>query len=179
MSYQALFGAFPIAAEGNCLDPKPNALVGELRGSSRNGAFFRALRDLLNALPSHEALGFFADESSASGQRGSDGTRWTILDEKSILPVVAALDSLRRACHESAMVVANGDFFEDQSVTAEQIRSYLAAAKECADVNVETPRGEEGDSPEFLFAALVSLRGLLRRAHANAERIAIFTWSPR
>jgi hypothetical protein len=78
MSHQELFGAFPIAAEGNCLDPKPNALMGELRGSSRNGAFFRALRDLLNMLPSHEALDFFADESglSSEDQMGRCGRYW-------------------------------------------------------------------------------------------------------
>ena len=179
MSYQALFGAFPIASEGSCLDPKPNSLVGDLRGSSRNGAFFRGLRDLLNALPSHEALRFFADEASYPDRQRSDETQWTILDEKSILQVIAALDSLLRACHENATVVANAEFFKDQGLTAEQIPSYLAVAKECSDVAVETPSGEDGDSPEFLFAALVSLRALLRRAQAHSERIAIFTWSPR
>lgn len=153
MSYQENFGAFPIGAEGNCLDPKPNAMVGELRGSSRNGAFFLALRDLLNVFPSHEALGFFADESSNPEQRKSDGALWTILDERSILPVVAALDGLLRACHESSILVANGDFFE--GLKPDQVRSYLATAKECTDVNVETPC-DDGDSPEFLFAALVS-----------------------
>jgi hypothetical protein len=178
MSYQALFGAFPIVSEGSSLDPKPNALVGELRGSSRNGAFFRGLRDLLNALPSHEALRFFADELTSPEQRRADGTVWTILDGKSALQIIATLDSLLRTSHEQSAVVADAEYFKDQGQTAEKIRSHLATAKECSDVNVETACGEDGDRPEFLFAALVGLRGLLRRAQAQSERIAIFTWSP-
>lgn len=179
MSYLALFGAFPIAPQGSCLDPMPNDAVGVLRGGSRNGVFFDALGGLLNTLPSHEALRFFADAPCSLQERRPDGTQWTILDEQATARIKAALDTLLHACHENALVVANTEFFTFHDMTPEQLCTCLTVATECSDVNLETPYGADGDSPEFLFAALVSLRGLLRRAAMHNQRIAVFTWSPR
>jgi hypothetical protein len=179
MSYTSLFGAFPIASEGGSLAPEPNDLVGELRGSSRNAVFFSVVRDLLNALPAHESLRFLAHEHGSLQQRSTDAqTLWTILDEKSLPVVIADLDSLLDACHDSAAVVANVVCFGTDYLTAEQIRNALTSAKECSQLNAEAPYGEDGESADFVFAALVSLRGLLRRAFVRSERIAVFTWLP-
>jgi hypothetical protein len=179
MSYTSLLGAFPIAAEGSSLDPKPNKLVGELRGVSRNGVFFRVVRELLSALPGHASLRFLAHERHALQQESTDAqTMWTILDEKSLPRVIADLDRLLAACNESAAVVAKAVCFGTDYLTAEQIRIVVAAAQECSDLNAEAPHSEEGESAEFMFAALVSLRALLRRACVHSERIAVFTWLP-
>ena len=178
MSYWSLFGAFPIASEGDSLAPKSNELVGELRGSSRGGAFCRVVRELLSALPEHESLRFLAHENSSFQQRSTDAqTRWTILDEGSLPLVIADLDGLLIACHERAAAVADAVCFGTDYLTAEQVRIVLASAKECSQLNDEAPLGEEGESADFVFAALVSLRGLLRRALAHSERVAVFTWS--
>jgi hypothetical protein len=176
MSHQALFGAFPISPEGSGLDPKPDDAVGELRGSSRNGAFSRGLGELLDTLQGHEQLRFLAADGTAVAAPTSDGTRWTVLDGDTVLPVIMALDDLLRACHERAADVAAADFFRDGGLTAAEIRRHLAEARECSNVNVEMP-SDDGDDVEFLFAALVSLRAFLRRAQRRARRVAIFTWS--
>ena len=179
MSYTSLFGAFPIASEGGSFAPKPNELVGELCGSSRNGVFCRVVRELLSALPVYESLRFLAHEHSPFQQRSTDAqTLWTILDERSLPLVIADLDGLLVACHESAAAVANAVCFGTDYLTAEQVRIAVASAKERSQLNDEAPLSEEGESAEFVFAALVSLRGLLRRALAHSERIAVFTWLP-
>lgn len=179
MSYTSLFGAFPIASEGGSLAPKPNELVGELRGSSRNGVFCRIVRELLSALPAYESLRFLAHEHSSFPQRSTDAqTLWTILDERSLSLVIADLNCLLDACHESAAAVAKAVRFGTDYLTAEQVRNVVASAKECSRLNDEAPLSEEGESAEFVFAALVSIRGLLRRALAHSERIAVFTWLP-
>lgn len=179
MSYTALVGAFPIASEGGSLNPKPSELVGELRGSSRNGVFFRVLREMLSALPAYESLRFLAHEHSAFQQRSTDAqTLWTILDKQSLPRVIADLEGLLVACDENAAAVAHAVCFGTDYLTAEQIRIAVASAKECSQLNEEVPLGEEGESAEFVFAALVSLRGLLRQALAHSERIAVFTWLP-
>lgn len=175
MSHTALFGAFPIASHGDGLDPVPDARVGALRGGSRNGAFFHALGDLLDALPSHDELRFFADAPGAARARGADGVLWTVLDERSMPPILAALEALLRACEDDAAAAAKAEFLRSHGLGPEEVRGLVVAARECSDVNVESPLGEDGDSPEFLFAALVSLRGLLRRARAHAARVAVFT----
>ncbi|MBK9395657.1 MAG: hypothetical protein IPP85_02545 [Propionivibrio sp.] len=179
MSYTSLFGAFPIAAQGGSLSPKPNELVGELSGSSRNGVFCCVVRELLSALPEYEALCFLAHEKSSFQQRSTDAqTLWTILDERSLPLVIANLDGLLVACHERAAAVADAVCFGSDCLTAEQVRIAVASAKECSKLNDEVALGEEGESADFVFAGLVSLRGLLRRALAHSERIAVFTWLP-
>lgn len=177
MSYQALFGAFPIAAAGTDLNPKPDDRVGELRASSRNGALFRALGELLDALPDHEALRFLAVGESSVESTTSDHTRWTVLDREAMPPIIAALDDFLRDCHHRAADVAGAEFFKASGLTAAQVRDTLSTAKAYSDVNAEMP-SDDGDDIEFLFATLLSLRGLLGRAHAHAARIALFTWSP-
>lgn len=179
MSYTALFGAFPIAQEGDCLDPKPNALVGELHGSSRNGSFFHVVRALLSALPKYDSLRFLAHEPSCYLHRRTDAsTLWTVLNAKFLPLVISDLDGLLAACHDSAAALASTVSFGTDQLGAEQIRMAIGSAKECHQLNDEVPLGEEGESADFVFAALVSLRGLLRRARAQSERVAIFTWLP-
>lgn len=179
MSYTTLFGAFPIAREGNSYDPKPNALVGDLRGSSRNGVFFRVIRELLGVLPMYESLQFLGHERSPYPQQGIDAqTRWTILDERSLPLAIADLDGLLVACDESAARVANAVCFGAEYLSAEQIRMAIKSSRECSRLNEELPLSEEGESADFVFGALVSLRGLLRRAFGQSERVAIFTWLP-
>lgn len=179
MSYTSLFGAFPIASEGDSLAPKPSELVGELGGSSRSGVFFRIVRELLSALPEYESLRFLAHEHSSFQQRSSDPqTLWTMLDARSLPLVIADLDGLLVACHDGAAEVATAVCFGTDHLTAEQVRVAVASAMECSQLNDEVPRGEEGESAEFVFAVLASLRGLLRRALAHSERIAVFTWLP-
>jgi hypothetical protein len=178
MSHQSLFGAFPISTEGGGLAPEPDVAVGELRGSSRNGAFFRGLGELLDTLPAHEALRFLAADGTALGSPAPDGTHWTVLDSDSTPPIITALDDLLRACHAAAADVAEAHFFRDAGLTAAQVRHQLAAARECSDVNAEMP-SDDGDDVGFLFTVLVSLRGFLRRAHGRSRRVALFTWSAR
>jgi hypothetical protein len=92
--------------------------------------------------------------------------------------VIADLDGLLVSCHESAAEVANAVCFGTDYLTADQVRIVVASAKECSRLNDEVPLSDEGESADFVFAALVSLRGLLRRALAHSERIAVFTWLP-
>lgn len=179
MSYTTLFGAFSIAPEGDDLDPRPNALVGEIHGSSRNGTLFRVVRELLGVLPLYGTLRFLAHEPSAYLHRRTDAsTLWTVLDQASLPLVIAELDGLLVACHQNAATVGHSVRFGTDQLDAEQIRMAIDSAKECTRLNDEALRSEEGESADFVFAALVSLRGLLRRARAQSERVAIFTWSP-
>jgi hypothetical protein len=179
MSYTSLFGAFPISARGDSLDPEPNGLVGELHGSSRNGAFFHVLRQLLGCLPASGSLRFLAHEPGPAQHHGTDAqTLWTVLDKASLPAVIGDLDALLTLCQQDAAAVADAVCFGSDYLTATEIRTIVASAKECARVNDETPCGEDGESAEFVFAALVSLRGILRRALTHGERIAVFTWMP-
>jgi hypothetical protein len=178
MSYTSLFGAFPIASDGDSFDPKPNEFVGDLRGGSRNGVFFRVMRELLTVLPAHASLRFLAHEAESADRASPDSeVFWTVLDKNSLALVVTELDCLLSACAERAAVVADSVCFGSDYLTAEQIRSLLESVKESSALNAEA-RCEEGESAEFVFTALVSLRGLLRRAVVRSERIAIFTWGP-
>lgn len=179
MSYTSLLGAFSIAPEGDSLDPRPNALVGEIRGSSRNGTFFRVVRELLDVLPRYGTLRFLAHEPGPFLHRRTDAsTLWTVLDKESLPLVIAELDGLLVACHENAATLAHSVTFGADLLGDEEIRMAIHSAKECSRLNDEVPLGEEGESADFVFGALVSLRGLLRRALAQSERVAIFTWLP-
>lgn len=179
MSFHALLGAFPIAQSGDSLQPHPHVSVGELRASSRGGAFFLACRDLLNALPGHEVLRFIACEHGPVPQRQTDAqTRWTVLDQDTSPSILAALESLLIESDQEADALATQVSFGSDQLSAAEIRQALRCARCAADPNAATPSGAEGDTAEFVFSVLVSLRELLRRAGAESTRIAVFTWAP-
>jgi hypothetical protein len=179
MSYNSFFGAFPIASVEGSLDPTPDERVGELQASSRNAVFGRVVRDLLDALPEHDSLRFLAGEHCGFRQRSTDAqTIFTLFDSQSLPLVIAALDGFLAACHERAAAVASAVCFGTDHLTVTQIREVLAGAGECSDVNAGVPNGADGDTAEFVFCALVSLRGLLRRALASSRDVAVFTWVP-
>lgn len=179
MSYTTLLGAFPIAAHGSSLEPQPNPQVGELHGSSRSGVFFNVMRDLLRALPGHELLHFLAHEHGTGVPAGADAqTLWTVLEPQAMPPVIAALDSLLAACRDRTDAVAPAVCFGADVLSADEVRSALASARPGSQLNVEVPGGEDGDTAAFVFTALMSLRALLGRAQAHAERVAVFTWMP-
>jgi hypothetical protein len=179
MSFHTLLGAFPIHADGDSLEPVPNDRVGELRGSSRSGAFARACSELLDVLPGHESLRFLANQDGPLSRLCPDPqTRWTVLDAQLSRRVLADLDSLLAACDHRVDAVASHVAFGSDRLNADEIRLALAAARESAHPNATTPAGDDGDTAEFVFAVLVSLRGLLRRARVESARVAIFTWAP-
>ncbi len=178
MSHHSLLGAFPIDAAGDSLEPRPDARIGELHASSRNGTFGQIVRDLLDLLPGHESLRFLAGEPGSLPQRSTDAqTRWTVLDADGLRVVIAELDSLLAACHQCAEDVARGMCFGSDRLTGGQIRAAVAAAAEHADPN-QAGYGEDGDRADFVFAVFVSLRGLLWRALRDSRRVAVFTWLP-
>lgn len=177
MSFDSFFGAFPIASVEGSLDPAPDERVGELRGSSRSAVFGRVVRELLEALPGHDSLRFLAGEPCSFRQRSTDArTVFTLFDQASLPLVVAALDGLLAACRERVGVVAAAVCFGTDHLTSAELQGVLAAAKACTDVNAEAPNGTDGDTAEFVFCALVSLRGLLDSALASGRDVAVFTW---
>ena len=179
MSFHTLLGAFPIAPSGDSLEPKPNARVGEVRASSRSGALFHAVGGLLNALPGHEVLRFVAHEAASLPQWQTDSqTRWTLLDPATASVVIAALDSLLVACDQRVDDLTSRVSFGADQLNAAELRHALRSALESMDLNSATVFGEDGDTAGYVFAVLAGLRELLRRAGAEQERIAVFTWAP-
>lgn len=176
MSFHILLGAFPIPAEGDSLEPVSNERVGALRGHSRGGAFVRSMKSLLDEFPGHDSLRFLADEEGPfSRQLPDPQTRWTVLDRTSLPLVIESLDRLLDTCTWHADVLARCVSFGADAPSADEIRLALSTAHETADPNAVS---EDGESAEFVFAVLVSLRGLLRRALTESARVAIFMWSP-
>lgn len=179
MSFTTLVGAFPIAAQGEALEPQPHAQVGELHGSSRSGAFHDTMRDLLRALPGHEGLRFLTHDREAAVTHGTDAhTLWTVLDAQTLPPVIAALDSLLIGCRDRAAAVAPAVRFGADTLDAAQLGAALAAAQAGSQLNAEVPGGDDGDTAEFALSMLASLRALLARAQTHGVRVAVFTWMP-
>lgn len=178
MSFHALLGAFPIATSLDSLDPQPNARVGELRASSRGGALGTCLGELMDALPGHEALRFLAGQKGPLEQRQTDPqTLWTVLDTPASQLVLTALGSLLAACDRHAESLAARVAFGSDRLDAAGIRQALLVARDSSDPNAAVASGEDGDTAEFVFAVLVSLRELLRRAQAQRTPVAVFTWA--
>ena len=179
MSFHSLLGAFAIAPSGDSLEPAANDAVGELRASSRGGAFTQTMGQLLDVLPGHEALRFLAREAGPLPQRHTDPqTHWTVLDGQAASALLSTLDSLLLACERRAEALADRVAFGSDVLGAAQLRQALRAAREVASPNTATPACEDGDTADFVFSVLISLRNLLRRAITQTARIAVFTWAP-
>ncbi len=68
--------------------------------------------------------------------------------------------------------------FGTERLGIDEIRQALAAARDSADLNAAAHGDDDGESAEFFFAVLVSLRNLLRRAQAESTPVAVFLWAP-
>jgi hypothetical protein len=179
MSFHTLLGAVPIDPSLESLDPKPNARVGELRASSRGGAMFRSISELLSALPDHEILRFIGHEAVSLTQRQTDPqTRWTLLDPGSASRVITALDSLLAACDQHADALASRVSFGAEQLNTAEFRQALRSAAESTDLLADDLSGDDGDSADDVFAVLAGLREFLRRACAENQSVAVFTWAP-
>lgn len=179
MSFHTLFGAVPIDPSLESLDPKPDARVGELCASSRGGAMFRSVAELLNAVPGHEILRFVAHQAVSLTQRQTDPqTRWTLLDPASASKVIAALDGLLAACDQRAGALASRVSFGADQLDAAEFRRVLRSAVESTGLLAGEVSVDDGDSAADVFAVLAGLREFLRRACAVNQSVAVFTWAP-
>jgi hypothetical protein len=92
--------------------------------------------------------------------------------------MLAELDSLLNVLPGSVAVLANEILPHHGSLTESSVSAALEGAAACRDLNEEVAESEEGDSPQFFFSVLVSLRALLRRAQAESHHVLAYSWLP-
>jgi hypothetical protein len=178
MSYYTLLGA--IAVPATAKDPlayaDPDAF--QIRGSSRSGAFHMACSRLLERFSGYESLRCLSADPQAAQTQGDSQTALTFLDHEAVAAMLAELESLLRVLPGAVAVLANEVLPYHGSLSEAHVAAALKGAIECRELNQEPAQSEDGDSPEFFFSALVSLRALLRSALAASQNVVVYSWLP-
>lgn len=178
MSYYTLLGAVvvPTTARDPFSHEDPDAP--QFRGSSRSGAFHSGCTRMLDRFPGHESLRCLSEEPPNARIQGDGLTALTLLDCDAVERMLAELESLLRILPRAVAVLASEILTFEDGLAESHVAAALEGAIECRDLNQEAAGGEDGDSPEFFFSALVSLRALLVRARAEKQNVVIYSWLP-
>ena len=179
MSYYTLLGviAVPAAAQDPLTYADPDAL--QFRGSSRSGAFHSACSRLLDRFPGHESLRCLSGFTASRDNLNADGkTDLTLLGNDAIEQMLGELESLLRVLPNSITLLANHILPYHGSLSDTDVAVALENAIVCRELNRDAAASDDGDSPEFFFSVLVSLRALLRKAHEGSQYVVIYSWQP-
>jgi len=179
MSYHTLFGAYiqPVNNSNSLSDVSQT--VTEFHGSSRNGSFQNACKILLDVATGHELLRLVSGESMTQETDDPTGrTAFTLITADVAPDYIGQFDSLLHYCATRSAELATlwneqlGGYSADEVATAQQLASVYS------DLNSGSSHGEDGDSPHFVFAALVTLRAAIAKVCIADTALVYFNWQP-
>lgn len=178
MSYYTLIGAIVVPADADDPYVFSDEAAPKFQGSSRSGHFHSTIRTLLDLMPGHEALRFLSAEIATKVDHGADGaTSFTLLQNAQIVVVEKELQHLLDSIllHVDSLPTSLLSYWGD----ADRIRSALLKARSVQGSGYEMPDNEDGDSPDFFFAALTSLARLCTAALDGPSNLLVYNWLPR
>jgi hypothetical protein len=177
MSYYSFFGAYAAPTESHGFLADVARIASEFHGSSRSEAFEKACRVLLDATPGHDLLRFLSNESAKHEVSAPGGVmQFTPIEPSAAKFYVDQLDDLLLYCGSRPGELATLWSSYLGGYPTEDVVVALSASKICLNLNSEAYHGEDGDSPYFAIATLVTLRATITRVCSVGATMVYYSW---
>lgn len=177
MSYYSYFGAYAAPAGSHDFLADVGNVTNEFHGSSRSGAFQKACKILLDAVPGHDLLRFLSGESATQKISSPGGVMtFATIEPGAAKSYVDQLDDLAHYYSERPEELATLWSSQLGGYSTEAVASAVSEARVCLNPNRETDHGEEGDNPHFAIAMLTTLRATIMRVCSAGSTLVYYTW---